>query len=177
MSHTSFLGIPVEGDISRGEARVPQRPLEEFQPLILAVLNDPTIIEFGWTQYTPYFNDGEPCVFGAGDIWVRTDADKARVEEGDDEEDEVDYLEALNVTYGHPSLGKYEYSYTGTYPDREKHVVSYQGPDPERLDRCLALNQAVTGGEFDNVLLEAFGDHARVTVSKSGIQIEFYEHD
>lgn len=24
----------------------------------------PQIKSFSWTQYTPYFNDGEPCVFG-----------------------------------------------------------------------------------------------------------------
>jgi hypothetical protein len=25
----------------------------------------PTLESFSWTQYTPYFNDGEPCVFSA----------------------------------------------------------------------------------------------------------------
>lgn len=25
----------------------------------------PTLTSFGWRQYTPYFNDGEECVFGA----------------------------------------------------------------------------------------------------------------
>lgn len=25
----------------------------------------PTLVSFGWTQYTPYFNDGEPCTFSA----------------------------------------------------------------------------------------------------------------
>lgn len=25
----------------------------------------PELVSFSWTQYTPYFNDGEPCVFDA----------------------------------------------------------------------------------------------------------------
>jgi hypothetical protein len=24
---------------------------------------NPTLIDFGWRQYTPVFNDGEPCIF------------------------------------------------------------------------------------------------------------------
>ena len=27
--------------------------------------DDPTVVKFSWTQYTPYFNDGEACVFGS----------------------------------------------------------------------------------------------------------------
>jgi|HubBroStandDraft_3_1064219.scaffolds.fasta_scaffold261295_2 hypothetical protein len=27
--------------------------------------NNPGIASFSWTQYTPYWNDGEPCVFSA----------------------------------------------------------------------------------------------------------------
>jgi len=28
----------------------------------------PEIKAIGWTQYTPYYNDGNPCVFGVGDF-------------------------------------------------------------------------------------------------------------
>lgn len=26
---------------------------------------NPSLVKFGWHQYTPYFNDGDPCVFRA----------------------------------------------------------------------------------------------------------------
>ena len=29
---------------------------------------NPDITAFTWVQYTPYFNDGEPCEFGVGDV-------------------------------------------------------------------------------------------------------------
>lgn len=167
----SFLGIPVEGDISTGSKSTPQRPLEEFAPILQAVLNDRTIVEFGWSQYTPYFNDGDPCVFSAHSVWVRTDTD-ADVENDDGENDE----DTFTMDYGmHPSIGGLPFEVnpeTGRY----EHG-SYQGPDEARYHRCRALNAAVQSGEFNNVLLEAFGDHANIKVTRTGIQVETYEHD
>lgn len=37
----------------------------------------PEILKFGWTQYTPYFNDGDPCVFNYNDMYVCTDPETA----------------------------------------------------------------------------------------------------
>lgn len=37
-----------------------------FQESSLALFAaHPVLKTFAWTQYTPYFNDGDPCVFGA----------------------------------------------------------------------------------------------------------------
>lgn len=159
---TNFLGIPVHGDITQGANRVEQKPIEELQPILQAVLDDPTIVEFGWRQYTPYFNDGEPCNFGVHGTWVRTT---------DDEDADADELEM----WGHRSLGKM----TGDYDETARKWVPgpYEGPDEARFQRCKALETAVEGGHFENVLLDAFGDHAEITVKRDGIHIEFYEHD
>lgn len=159
----NFLGIPVEGDITPGASRRAQKPIEEFQPILQAVLDDPTIVEFGWRQATPYFNDGDPCVFSVYGTWVRTDAD-----------DEVDDEYELEVE-SHRSLGKVSGTWNETTRKYENHA--YEGPDQARYERCQELSGAVEGGAFDDVLLAAFGDHARVTVRKTGIEIEFYEHD
>lgn len=162
----NFLGIPVQGDITRGSDRVEQKPIEELQPVLQAVLDDPTIVEFGWRQYTPYFNDGEPCTFSAHGTWVRTDADK------DADEDELEM-------WGHRTLGKVttEWAENPENGRREKSGETYEGPDRARYDRCKALESAVEGGAFEHVLLDAFGDHANITVRRDGIQVEFYEHD
>jgi hypothetical protein len=45
-----------------------------------------------------------------------------------------------------------------------------------RYDRCREL-RPLEGGAFENVLLDAFGDHANITVRRDGIQVEFYDHD
>jgi hypothetical protein len=166
----NFLGIPVEGDISKGDKRVPQRPLSELEPLIRAVLDDPTMKAFGWTQYTPYFNDGDPCVFSVGTSWFLT------VEDPD--LDDVEDTDTYEVDYGeHPTLGKRDYEYHGSWPDRQRVDLGYTGPDEARYDRVRALSAAINGGAFEDVLLEAFGDHASVRVTAQGITVDTYEHD
>src|SRR5262245_41017142 len=35
-----------------------------------------------WTQYTPYFNDGEPCVFSVNDAYVKTGSEDGDYEDG-----------------------------------------------------------------------------------------------
>lgn len=159
----TFLGIDIEGDIDRSD-RKEQRPLEELQPIVQAVLADPTVVEFGWRQYTPYFNDGDPCVFQAYGAWVRLDTDP-----GNAEDDEPDRLEI----YSHAGLGKRPYAWA----DGQRLAKAYEGPDEARYDRLLALDHAVSGGHFCDVLLDLFGDHARVTVRRTGIQVDSYSHD
>ena len=171
MTHTNFLGIPVEGDISKGDVRIPQRPLSELEPIIRTVVDDDTIHSFGWHQYTPYFNDGDPCIFSAYGFWIKTVNDIA--DDADDDDCDDDYGDYNSNSYDlesneHPTLGSREYDYaTKTYKP-------YEGPDEDRFDRCLLLSKAIEGGEFENVLLEAFGDHAEITVKRTGISVEFY---
>ncbi|MEU8839938.1 hypothetical protein AB0D97_12525 [Streptomyces roseus] len=169
MTTTNFLGIPVEGDIIKS-SRVAQQTLEEFQPLLQAVLDDPTMVEFGWRQATPYFNDGEPCEFSAHGAWFRTDADA-----------DVEDTYELEVDYSHPTLGTVS---GGEWVDdpagtgrRIKVGAKYEGPDEARFERCKALHAAIEGGHFYDVLINAFGDHAYVTVRREGIEVEYYEHD
>ncbi|MET9959287.1 hypothetical protein ABZ128_09395 [Streptomyces sp. NPDC006326] len=156
----NFLGMPVEGDYSEASTRVTQRPIGELQPVVQAVLDDPTIVEFGWKQYTPYFNDGDPCEFSAYGLWVRTDAD------GD-----VEDLYELEADSSHPSLGRRPYQW------ETREYLPYEGPDEARYERVQALCGAIEGGAFENVLMEAFGDHAQVTVRREGIEVEHYSHD
>jgi len=56
--------------------------IEACEPIFI---QNPDIQKIGWAQYTPYFNDGEPCVFYSGhdDIGIlRT----GEVEENEDDE-------------------------------------------------------------------------------------------
>lgn len=213
---SNFLGIPIDGDITRGDKRVEQRPLSELEPLIRAVLDDQTMHSFGWTQYTPYFNDGEPCIFGVNEPWFRTVADVenadrsearekrerglaamrtavnagtlhpdvlARAEEeaaeadGDDEDydHEDNYTFTLAAYDGHPTLGRRP----GRWSQGSRDYVydPYEGPDEARFDRVRALSQAIEGGAFEDVLLDAFGDHAEITVTRDGITVREYSHD
>lgn len=81
---TEVFGLPVKGEIQYySENPKEQKPLEELEPLFKAVLDDPDVVKFGWTQYTPYFNDGDACIFGTWGVWVQRKDDQR---EEDDEE-------------------------------------------------------------------------------------------
>jgi hypothetical protein len=135
------------------------------------VLDDPVITAFGWVQYTPYFNDGDPCTFSIGSPWFLTVHDP----DPDDVENEYDY--EVGTRSGHPSLGRCEYRHCDTWPFRAAVPGTYTGPDPERFERVRALAEALDSGAFEDVLLEAFGDHAKVRVRASGITVDSYSHD
>lgn len=173
MSTKSFLGITVEGDtITYRRAVAPQRPLEDLAPLIRTLLGDEMLHSFGWNQYTPYFNDGDPCLFGLGDPWFKTVND---VEPDDDEDEEG--RDDFGIRYGHPSLGERKYEWA-THVDghRVKVFQPYAGPNEALYTACVALADAFESEAFDDVLLEAFGDHAEVVVRRDGIRVDFYEH-
>lgn len=196
----NFLGIPVTGEIRGADRRVPQRPLEELAPLMQAVLDDPAITWFAWTQYTPYFNDGDPCVFSvSGELGVGVREISAgqlkpatgpsyddhgvligETGNGDggelDEDDEDDFLPGyFDGVNDNKLLGKRVASWDH---EAETHDIGeYIGPDEARYDRCLALEDALGSGAFDDVLLEHFGDHCTVTVTRTGIEVMEFSHD
>lgn len=169
---TNFLGMPVSGDITEGSTRVDQKPIEELAPLFQALVDDPTIVEFGWRQYTPYFNDGDTCDFSVHELWVRTTAEYETTDEDGGEYGIWD----LGLEY-HPSLGDVYGHYEGDWPNRYFVREGYEGPGEARYDRCLELDKALQSGAFDNVLLDHFGDHALITVRKDSIEVEEYSHD
>lgn len=176
----NFLGIPISGTVCTGDVPAEQYPCEDFEKIVSAVLANQFITEFGWSQYTPYFNDGAPCVFSAHGVWVRTQRDEAAIAAwlereakdswGAKEYDETD-REHLGLDGDHPTLG---WSYWADGYGSEK---IYVGQHQVARDLADVLSQAIQGGHFDNVLLDLFGDHCEVTVRRTGITIDEYSHD
>jgi hypothetical protein len=167
-SRRSFLGVPVEGDVPPGQPRPVQRPLSDLEPVLRAILADEEILSFGWTQYTPYFNDGDRCVFGVYEPWFRTTADAP----GDGDDDEADNDNDTYAISIHPTLAAERYDRVS----RRFVPVERDAETVARYVRCKALADALENGEFDDVLLDAFGDHAHVRISRSGITVDRYEH-
>lgn len=164
MTNAPFLDLPVNGEIIDNSRR-DQRPLAEFTPIIKAVLDDPTIVEFGWQQYAPHFNDGDACLFYVHHpIYFRTVAD---------EEEEDNYN--LTLDSDHSAIGRKGSTWDAVL--RTYINQTYTGPDEARYDRCKALEDALEGGEFLDVLMNAFGDHAEVRAHKHGFDVDYCQHD
>lgn len=176
----NLIGIPIEGSITGiGERRVQQLPIEDLLPLLRAVHADPGIHSFGWRQYTPYYNDGEQCVFSVGNVWFLTPDDAENPE--DQKLREEDYYAWEEE---HSYAGKYGFASTvreQIYNEATRRYVTKEHDNPrfdrERLERCQDFAEALWSDQFDLALLAKFGDHAIVTINKDKITVEFYEHE
>lgn len=123
------------------------------------------LAKFGWTQYTPYFNDGDPCTFGLHELVL-----VERLPE-DASEDE---REAAEAEWPYESSGAFS-----TYSDNSK-VTGYS-PNPnaeERYDACkAACLQVYEALSFGEIAKDVFGDHVTVTFTADGVDVEEYEHE
>lgn len=119
----------------------------------------PNLVSFGWTQYTPYFNDGDECVFGVhADYGMRfkfkdtPTVSESTYLEGDDEDEDYRYTE---LSY--------------------RVLRKEQAPVGDE-EAMLAAHELVSGVD-DDTMKALFGDHVLVTISREGIDTDYYEHD
>jgi hypothetical protein len=164
MSDRMFMGIPIEGSIVGTRKYVDQRPItdlfEQFQKAFASGVKAIT-----WTQYTPYFNDGETCEFSVGDYHVTTNdrvASSWLNEEFPDAEDyEDDYRDEGFWGYNKPWVG-----YKGT---------EYPHPDGITVEQWPNLD--ISDASYEHTMLETFGDHTQVVVTPSRVVLFSYEHE
>lgn len=177
-SERNFMGMPIEG----GPSRTHVRTKDELAELFAAVLADPAVEAIRWNQYTPYFNDGDVCEFGANGVEFRIAGTPDDLGEQDD--GFVDYCHVA-IKGGAETEYKRVDSPRGAYggwlgSSRYDYVKVETGRNFDRVasaDAIEKLTHAIDGGEFDHVLDELFGDPANVLVSRDGIAVETYEHD
>ncbi|MFE7797020.1 hypothetical protein [Nocardia sp. NPDC057440] len=159
MTDNTIAGRPISGTISHyGSTLREQQPLEELISALDAVFAFPEVGSIQWTQYTPYFNDGDACIFSTNDPRIRVRG--VGSEEGDNEDG---YLTEWDIVYGNDP----KYSKTPKYPQ-----VS-----DELLTALQKLESALESGAHDVKLRQYFGDPAEVTATREGFDVEFYDHE
>lgn len=128
---------------------------------------NPEVDLITWTQYTPWFNDGDTCEFSVGEIYTAvfvTEEAKEEYENGD-----MDYYQLEN--YGLRDWSD-EYSTNG------RLAVEKYGK--ERTDELIAAISAFSE-EISNIpseVMEAvFDNHVKVVATRDGFEVEEYEHD
>lgn len=156
MSDTTVLGRPVTGDVCRYSSReVEQWEDEKFLHYLDAVLNCEGVEGVRWNQYVPGFNDGDPCVFTLGEIYVRL--------EGCDE-DAGEYEDGF-VDCG----DMWDYAEPGNW---RSHRVARPGCE-QLYPAFSALEDAFP--HFKYFIQASFGDNATVTATKVGFEVEYYD--
>lgn len=109
------------------------------------------IESIGWTQYTPYFNDGDSCEFGVNfDLYINGS-------------DQYDIEDEDNFFKEH--LG---------YGDSRRVNPNYDPNEAKILEDFQLLLQEIPEDFYEDL----FGDHAQVTMHKDGrIEVEEYDHE
>lgn len=108
----------------------------------------PQLAGVRWEQYTPYFNDGDPCTFSVYDPYIKMKDDPRDGEDDDMDEDGYDY-------YSSYSEEKYSPEKRAAYAD-----VS-----------------AIFSELPDELLLAIFDDHVQVTATRRGFSVDECSHD
>lgn len=131
---------------------------------------NPGITALKWTQYTPYFNDGDACVFSVNDVTF-TNASADELENvtawGEYEGEDESVWVAQNVAYVLNSGSKY-------YVNEAARIRAAGGVDE---DSCELINKMISSNEMEEIMQEMFGDHVQVTATRDGFEVTDYEHD
>lgn len=157
----NFFGCAIKGEISRYSEGMK----EQHDPVILLnelvkLLNMPGVMQVRWEQYTPYFNDGDPCTFSTSDAQIK--------------------LEGMDETAGDWENGFLNaWDLTSDY--HKKDVENYKGDLKEVSEQLKEFSGVLCGGHHNAVLNQKFGDPAAVIayVNEGEVEfsVEFYEHD
>lgn len=167
------------------KANLKKKAKENFNALAKEIFEEfPVVEQFSWTQYTPYWCDGDICEFEANveSLSINKDDD-----EDEDEDDGFMLSEAAKATASdiakwRTEAANYEDDSYGNYLRKKIELA-------ENKDKAKTLLKAQQGiatilkklkntsfEEFD-IFEQLFGDHCRVTVNRKGVKISSYEHD
>lgn len=141
---------------------------------------NPDVWCLAWSQYTPYFNDGEPCDFGVNEILAYTDAaSETDLGELVNEAEDVGMLTPLYDV--HSGWIAKDPKYVAEYSARnEKLKADFAKGSVETFTADFtALKEFVSANE--ELMEELYGDHVLVQIRRSGDGVESvteeYEHD
>lgn len=173
---TAVVGEPQPQSVNRPA----QLSGPEFEALLADVFAN-QVYAVTWTQYTPYFNDGDACVFGVN---LGEQALLKTVLTDEDGED-LEYVDTDKLESLHSYLSGCDDLPEGWEEDdfldcgwRVWHNAT-QGAitlSPALL-AIKALIAALEGGHCDDVLLENFGDHTTVIATPNEYIVRAYDHD
>jgi hypothetical protein len=149
------------GELQQALHQNAQRYTQEF--FLQFFMDHPEVQGVRWTQYTPYFNDGEACIFVINDPSYTFDPNPEETLEDPDTEEASVWLDSwgMNTKY--------------------KDEPWFKGAGIENLDAISArLNEWEDKFSAMDLIFEELGDHSRITVMRGDnitLNVEDYDHD
>jgi hypothetical protein len=109
-----------------------------------------------WTQYTPYFNDGDTCEFNVHEPSFTNAPDPESVKWGEYDGDEETAADGSEI---------FVYDGWGSFPDMFDQTS------------CDSFSNMIQSSEMEDVMKAMFGDHVRVVATREGFDVTEYDHD
>lgn len=177
MTDKNFLGIPIEGSINVSSSKKQQEDPRILQAKMATLVSHPGFEAMRWRQYTPYFNDGDPCVFRIYEVYFRFVGMSPITEDEEGAYEEEDGFYTVNngryTEADSPEqrvLGVSKSYSLGDGWDREPE-------DLPLIELASEVASMITRGAHWDFLYSTFGDHAVVTVYSDKILVDEYDHD
>lgn len=129
-----------------------------------------------WVQYTPFFNDGEPCEFGVHDVYAYTTKYSFS---SDNLDNDVFYGEGEGqIQTSKPGDWVYKSAEEGRdwAVEQLKHYEEAKNKFTESQFELIAKVTSFINSNED-LMYEVFGDHVQVIINKDGASAEEYDHD
>lgn len=138
---------------------------------------------FSWVQYTPHWNDGDECVFGAHTEYLKingSEEDFSLYELDRLYKDLLNKEKAIKKLIGENQKLASKKDSKWQIESNERRIKELQEADFSEVEwKYLAIKDIaeVFSVVDDSTLKSMFDDHAKVTVTRDGIETESYEHD
>ena len=132
----------------------------------------PMALSIVWSQYTPYFNDGDACTFSVNDFELKLhEPIKGLIEVVASEDEEYNSGDACasSILRGiedcDNNRGRYNSANLRKLTAEEKAMCD------DYDDLYISCSQIA------RVMQMTFGDHVEITATKEGFNVEDYDHD
>jgi hypothetical protein len=153
------------------------------------IFRNKNILQISWSQYTPYFNDGEECVFSVSDVTTKVNKEFK------------DYVETLLnnhlIKLKTEKEKKYSYMWFSELENNSfsmdtcsiqyfKQIKNYsqllKDENFQIVYDLMEINELVRTDFIKDVLKSTLGDHSSIVINKKGedeieVSVDFCEHD
>lgn len=136
--------------------------------------NNPEIKAVGWTQGTPSFNDGDPCVFSVYEVQYskeEVDPEDGVHENEDDEEGGWQYIPGKTTYLNNPDYDPTKpYNERGDYWLKDDAGEYIKIPHPDYNADLFELSKFIEGNE--DLMEDLFGNGAQIIATPAEITVE-----
>ena len=150
----------------------------QFPALFKELFDKSNLIEsIGWTQYTPFFNDGEECTF-------RVHISELYINE--EHEEEIDWLDkrmyatiTLERLKEHKEFNSSPLGYSHYKDKKVGEQGVFKNPNLNEFEyNIIEEFKEILESIPEDFFKDLFGDHSQVTVYKNGsIKVDEYDHE